>query len=61
MAVSRSFEGQVPFRLAVFGTPLLDLILVLGIAVLTSWANLTWAAQNTAPPESDAKDRKSVV
>ncbi len=54
MAVSRSSEGQVPSRTALFGVPLLDLVLVVAIAVLTSWANLTWAAQNTAPPESDA-------
>jgi len=54
VAVIRSSEGPVPSRIALFGVPLLDLVLVVAIAVLTSWANLTWAAQNTAPPESDA-------
>jgi len=49
-----SSEGQAPFRLTIFGAPLVDLILLLGLVVLTSWANLAWAAQNTAPPESDA-------
>jgi len=54
VAVNGSSEGQAPFRLAIFGAPVLDLVLVLAVAILTSWANLAWAAQNTAPPESDA-------
>lgn len=46
--------GQTCSQVLVFGIPLVDLVLILALAGLTSWANLTWAARNAAPPHSDA-------